>query len=1182
MAMSRSAVSHCSVLVAGLFAVCALAVIVLSADAQAALTHKYTGMSFGPAGTGAPDFEQVVGVTVRQSTGDVFVYDQASGGSVYKFDEKGEPVNFSSTGTNVITGVGAASPSENEIAVDDSIGPDSGDIYVANNSVVRIYSESGAFLGELTGGEMCGVAVGPTGDVYVGIYGKTVKKYKPLINPVTNEEETTYIRGLHGTCNVAVDSEGNLYAATYSGGITRYAASQFGSGEATGQTIDQGGRTLAVDPATNDLYADTGSGVEQYDASGSLTSVSGEEEILNSSGIGVKDNGVRLYVPSGAQSESRVRIYGENLPLPDVSNSKPEAGIETATLEGLVNPNGVDVTSCEFEYGTQEDPNYTGHVPCSSLPGAGNEPIQVSAAISGLTRNSSYRFRLLASNANGTSRAAPSTFTTLGPGLVEDRFERVGTEDATITARVQAKDQPTGVKVEYGTTNTYGLDTKEISAGANTETVQVTIALEGLQPETVYHARVIVNNASGSVRGSDLSFTTYPLAGLGLPDNRGYEKVSPNDNANGNVDPSSPWDASSEAFYSEQPILAAADGNALAYMADPSATGGGGHEGTNGGNQYIAKRLPGGGWTSVDVSPPSDNFFDVPVYQSFSNDLSVGFLSDRGERPLAAGAPAGGYSILYKKTFSTESYQSLITTKPPNRAPNQFGAADATTNSFFTYTPEPAYAGSSGDLKHVLYMANDALVPNAVDGGAEDDNLYDVHDGETTLVNILPDGKPEPNAMFGGPSLPPANREFNPPTLSHVISDDGSRIFWTGLSTSDLYLREGDTKTVQIDASVGGGGQFWTATPDGSEVLFTKGGDLYRYDVNSGQTTDLTPGGEVQGVVGASTDLSYIYFVANAVFAPGAKQGECNSSGENTVKCNLYVLHVGEPVKFIASLSGVDDGGGSSYQKNGDWQGDLGKKEAESTPDGTHLLFVSTAPLTGYENKDAQEMFLYDYGDGKLTCISCIPTGEQPIGKFGNSAHVPVSNQATYPSRWMSNDGNRAFFDSVDPLVPQDTNGFSDVYEWERNGSGSCAQGKGCIYLLSGGTSGEGSFLMEASASGDDVFFSTRARLVAEDENENADAYDARVGAPRAPSVPQCTGTGCQGVPSAPPIFSTPSSVTYTGVGNFSVSSPKVAKSKKSKSKKRRKKKAEKKKRATKQSVTASRRKSTGQRGRGK
>ena len=44
------------------------------------------------------------------------------------------------------------------------------------------------------------------------------------------------------------------------------------------------------------------------------------------------------------------------------------------------------------------------------------------------------------------------------------------------------------------------------------------------------------------------------------------------------------------------------------------------------------------------------------------------------------------------------------------------------------------------------------------------------------------------------------------------------------------------------------------------------------------------------------------------------------------------------------------------------------------------------------------------------------------------------------------------------PLVAQDTNGQQDVYEWEREGTGSCTLGAGvnggCVYLLSGGDSG--------------------------------------------------------------------------------------------------------------------------------
>lgn len=125
------------------------------------------------------------------------------------------------------------------------------------------------------------------------------------------------------------------------------------------------------------------------------------------------------------------------------------------------------------------------------------------------------------------------------------------------------------------------------------------------------------------------------------------------------------------------------------------------------------------------------------------------------------------------------------------------------------------------------------------------------------------------------------------------------------------------------------------------------------------------------------------------------------------------------------------------------------------------------------------------------------------------------------------------FFDSYQALAPQDTNGEPDVYEWERPGKGQCSDSEGCVHLLSGGTSTQGSFLLDASESGDDVFFITRAQLLGADRNELYDVYDARVDGYTPIAPPACSGSGCQGVPGAPPIFATPSSVTFAGVGNF-------------------------------------------------
>ncbi len=740
------------------------------------------------------------------------------------------------------------------------------------------------------------------------------------------------------------------------------------------------------------------------------------------------------------------------------------------------------------------------------------------------------------------------------PALFEVKVFGVGSDEATLKAGIAPAGSDTTYKFEYGPTSGYGSSTAITDIGSGSP-VAAQQRIGGLVTGGTYHFRAVATNASGATTSEDIVFTTFEATSLGLPDNRRYEKVSPNDNADGNVYPvvSINVESLSEDIGSgtELPFFAAADGNAFSYVADPPESGGAGRSGGGAGNQYVATRSAHG-WTSVDVSPASDRFRDFPVYQGFSRDLSVGFLTDKKLTPIAPGAPSGGYSVLYEHNFGGGSYQPLITATPPNRGPKEFGSYETTYNSPVSGL-ETIYAGSSVDLKHVLYMANDALTPDAIDGGEEDNNLYDFTDGSPKLVNILPNGSPEPNGVFGGPVQAPDSREYDSPTLNHVISEDGSRIFWTGMSTGGLYLREDGTKTVQVDASVGGGGRFWTATPDGSKALFTKSGDLYEYDVNGAQTTDLTPAGEVQGVVGTSADLSYVYFVADAVLAAGAKPGSCviGGFGEED-ECNLYVLHAGDPIKFIARLASKDNYSSptSFYNRDGAWQGDLGKKEAQVTVDGRHLVFGSVLPLTGYKSHFTEQIFVYDYEGDKLTCTSCKPTGELPTINY--SAYLPVSHQATFSENWMSKDGGRVFFDSVDGLVPTDVNGQNDVYEWERDGAGNCRRSRGCVSLLSDGASQEGSTLADTSESGDDVFIVTRSKLVSEDQNENFDAYDVRVDAPNPPAGPQCTGTGCQGVPAAPPVFATPSSVTYNGVGNFAAPVKVVAK--KVKSKKRHKK----------------------------
>jgi hypothetical protein len=184
----------------------------------------------------------------------------------------------------------------------------------------------------------------------------------------------------------------------------------------------------------------------------------------------------------------------------------------SATLNARVNPDGQNVTECEFEYGTTT--GYGTTVPCKSLPGSGSSPVALSAKISGLEPNTEYHFRVVTLNANGTIEGPDVTFKTpaVAPPSVETKPASVVEQSsATLNASVNPRGGVlSSCKFEYGTSNKYGSSVacSSLPGSGSTPVTVSALVSAGLAANTEYHVRITAANAAGTSQGEDVTFKT--------------------------------------------------------------------------------------------------------------------------------------------------------------------------------------------------------------------------------------------------------------------------------------------------------------------------------------------------------------------------------------------------------------------------------------------------------------------------------------------------------------------------------------------------------------------------------------------------------------------------------------------------------------------------------------------------
>ncbi len=784
----------------------------------------------------------------------------------------------------------------------------------------------------------------------------------------------------------------------------------------------------------------------------------------------------------------------------------------SALLSARINPEGMS-TTYRFEYDTRPyEEGEPGHGTSIPIPdgaiGSAASGIAVAQPIAGLAPNTTYYFRVVATDGNGVALSPSHTFIDLTAGALPN----CGNE---ATRGESDTDPATGVpfSTELPDCRAY-----ELVSPAEKNAALLAPIIFGLKPQVARDgSRLLVSSlqcfdsppsctGDRASKGPPFEFsrgdgvwqtTTLapPATAFEVNSVWGYSADT------GLVLYSSPIAAhEADEFYAREPDGAMEGIGPIADAAGFSSIEGQAPLATADLSHVVFQSNASGLWPTLDGSSTGPSLYEYAGYGD--------------TRPLLVGVSGG--------LGSTDLISACGTSLGLQQSRVQIEALSAGGQIVY-FTAEPC-TGGTGTNEH-------ADVPV--------ETPYARVDGEAPDAHTVALAQPECGA---GPSQDevecrvaealPANARLQ------GVSEDGSKAILISRQQLTDSATEHSANLYMFDL----------AQPAGQRLI----------DISAGDSSGVGP--QAEGMMAISADGSHVYFVARGVLTTGK-----NPAGREPIEGadNLYVYASGH-ASFIATLPGSSARSSTGARpETEEWTERTGPA-ANITPDGRFLVFTSRGALTPDATRREGPAQLYRY-DAQSEELKRISIGDRGFDDNGNAspgdARIAQSegNVGTVrrdPS--MSDDGAYVFFESSAALTPRALNDVSvngktdavdlaeNVYEWEETGHGDCQQQSGCVRLISDGRdategSSSGGYstasaveLLGSDTTGENVFFATADPLVKQDTNSQLDIYDARVngGFPAPPPALGCDEP-CRPEPRTSTPFGPLGSGTFFGMGNL-------------------------------------------------